>query len=342
VTPLGGHIERTYQEWQNSIFASSDTTCAFNGTCHMASSTTKIPIAKGGPSRIFHAHTFPAVDIAFDPNFPPPSAQIGAVEDALKNVLQGALCVNAQGAVRVILDNAGTAHFWPTGSAQDRRAWVEVVAYKNGVPFYSSGSVAPGQAVGSDPNDHDLWLLRDQMFDTNGQPVSMFWQAACAGGNELQVGVSTSASNTSNYTHRTRLYPNDINGVLPQMPDKVIAKVHLQPIGLDVLADLVDSGDLDRSVKAQMPTLTVTLPTGDPADGGAGDDGGDGGEPDTTGALVWTPETATSMVPDFTQNQLVPMSCVRTEAFLLVPTQIAGDPPKSCPAMASAPADGGH
>ncbi|HEX4446643.1 MAG TPA: multiheme c-type cytochrome [Polyangiaceae bacterium] len=327
VSPAGGHIERTFHEWSASIFATSVTTCAFNGNCHMAASTSQIPIASGGPPRIFHAHDFPAVDIAFDPAFPQtPADQQTKVEASLANVLTGALCVNARGGVRVILDNNGAAHSWPSGAAQDRRAWVEVVASSGGTPFYRSGSVAPGTPVGSDPNDKDLWLLRDQMFDSNGAPVDMFWQAACAGGNELTAIANDDSTNQANYTHRTRLYPNTPNpgdSVLAQMPDQVTATVHLQPIGLDVLADLADSG-LDPSVAAQMPTLTVALPNESDAGGGGT-------------SLVWTPQTAVPGFMDQTQGQSTAMSCVTTPGFNVVaaaPT--AADPPAKCPAQPAA------
>ena len=34
------------------------------------------------------------------------------------------------------------------------------------------------------------------------------------------------------------------------------ARLRMRPIGMDVLQDLVDSGDLDPAIVAQMPTLT--------------------------------------------------------------------------------------
>jgi hypothetical protein len=331
VSPAGGHIERTFHEWSNSIFATSVTTCAFNGNCHMAASTSKIPIATGGPPRIFHAHDFPAVDIISDPTFLQTPAQTVAAETAkveasLANVLTGALCVNVRGGVRVILDDNGAAHSWPSGAAQDRRAWVEVEASKGGAPpFYSSGNVPAGTPVGSEPNDPDLWLLRDQMFDATGAPVDMFWQAACAGGNELTAIASSDPSNPANYTHRTRIYPSTPNpgdSVLPQMPDQVTVTVHLQPIGLDVLQDLETTG-LDPSVAAQMPTLTVALPND-------GDAGGGGS------SLVWTPQAATPGFMDLTQGQPTQMSCVMTPGFNVVASApLAANPPTKCPAQAA-------
>jgi hypothetical protein len=333
VAPAGGHIERTYHEWLNSIFA-GNVTCGSNGNCHMAAATTTLQIAAGGPgNRTYHGHDFRAVDVAFNPGFPQaPEDQEAAITKALSQVLQGALCVNIRGGVRVFLDDATAAHSWPSGASQDRRAWVEVAASVGGAPpFYASGTVPAGTPVGAEANDPDLWVLRDQMFGTDGAPAHMFWQAACAAGNELTTAQDASQLNQNNFTHRYRLYPNKPSpddSVLPQMPDKVTLTVHLQPIGLDVLQDLVDSHDLDQSVLAQMPTFDVALPT-DPADGI-----GDG----TT--LVWTPGKATGGYMDLTQDQPTPMTCVSTAVFNLgATTYRAADPPATCPINTG---DAGH
>ena len=328
ITTTGGaHIERTFQEWTTSVFGDmggSHTSCAANGNCHMTSDpSTPVSIAKGGPAtRTFHGHDFSAVDIAFDPSFPSPAAQQATIEANLSTVLQGAVCVNSRAGVRVFLDGAGPGHNWPSGAAQDRRAWVEVVAEKNGQPFYSSGSIPAGTPVGTDPTDMDLWVLRDQMFDSSNTKVDMFWQAACAAGNELhQIASMTPPPST----HQVRLYPNTRNpgdSVLTQMPDKVTVTVHMQPIGLDVLDDLVKSGDLDAAVAAQVTTLNVALPN--QPDGGA-----------TVNQLVWTPQAATAGFPDLTQGAGgggVQMSCVSTLIFNITGgTVLATDPPAGCP-----------
>jgi hypothetical protein len=317
LSPKGAHIERTFQEWQGSIF-SAGTTCTANGNCHMPSTSTMVPIALNGPARTFHPHDFPAVDIAFDPNFPAPADPQAKIESVLSTALQGALCVNALGGVRVFLDAAGVAHYWPSGASQDRRAWAEVDAFNGSGPaFYQSGTIAPGTPGA--PNDPDLWVLRDQMFDANDQPVDMFWQAACAAGNELQVISSTDPMNMANYTHRERLYPltaNPGDSKLSQMPDRVTLTMHLQAVGLDVLNDLVQSGDLDPSIPGQMPTLTVALPN-PTADGGVAT------------SLEWTAATAKGGYVDVPTG--APMSCVTTLNFNVAPTQFASNPPSSCP-----------
>jgi hypothetical protein len=325
--PGGGRIERTFEEWGVSVFNTS-ATCAVNGNCHMKSNTTLVPIAKGGKPRLFRAHDFPAVDITFDPapahsGFATRAEQQATVESSLADALQGALCVNSRGGVRVFLDGSGPGHNFPSGAAQDRRTWVEVVAEKDGAPIYSSGSVPAGTPVGSDPTDKDLWVLRDQMFDPNDAKVDMFWQASCAAGNELHQLSAPLPDMPPPSTHQVRLYPNTRNpgdSVLP-MPDKVTLTVHMQPIGLDVLNDLVMSKDLDPAIAAQAVTLTVGFPS--PTDHNAK-------------TLIWTAAAAAANggLPDPTQGfgaGGVQMSCVSTQQFNVTGGTIpARDPPTTC------------
>lgn len=262
VTPAGAAIERTYAEWQTSTFASTvgGETCA---QCHMDQSTSKVPIAQapGVSPRYYHAHDFPSVDVALDPSFPNTAAEKQTVLSFLQITLQTALCVTQGGGVRVIVDNVSAGHFFPSGASQDRRAFAEVVAYQGGQPFYQSGVVPDATPVVSIPDDPDLWLLRDCMFagaDGGGGQVDMFWQAASTQGNELPMPVTTDPTDPRYYqTHVYQRYPRGLNAVLPKVPDQVTLRIRLQPIGLDVLDDLVQSGDLDPSVAAAMPTFDV-------------------------------------------------------------------------------------
>lgn len=105
------------------------------------------------------------------------------------------------------------------------------------------------------PDDPDLWLLRDCMFDATGTQVSMFWQAVTTEGNELPVPVTTSPIDPRYYlTHIYQTFPRDPTAVLPQMPDQVTLRIRIQPIGLDVLGDMVSTGYLDAGIVPSMPT----------------------------------------------------------------------------------------
>jgi hypothetical protein len=220
------------------------------------------------------------------------------------------VCVTALGGVRVVLDAVSVGHQWPSGATQDRRAWVEVRASRNGVPIYQSGVVPEGGTPTEVANDPDMWLLRDCMFGPDGGQVDMFWQAASIQGNELPALVSVNGLVNGTYSHRTQLFPRNAadGSALPPgtpiivdggavEPDDVQVRVWIQPVGLDVLSDLIDSGDLDAGVLAAMPVFQVSL-TG----------------PDTAGLLEWTPATATSEGPDPYDN--TPLTCVSTLASI--------------------------
>jgi hypothetical protein len=257
VTGHGASIERTFQEWQNTVFDQAGSIGATCGTCHMKEKK-NVPIAQAPNvlTRDYHAHNFPAVDLALTP-FAQQDTQKSAVEDFLDSTLQSALCVSQSGPpqIRVILDNVAAGHSWPSGATQDRRAWIEVVAYAGTNVVYQSGQVPDGTSVLAKP-DPDFWLLRDCMFDETGKEVSMFWQAASVDSNELLAPVTTVATDPRyTPTHVIRAFP--LSGNLPQAPDRVTLRVRMQPIGLDVLDDLVGSGDLDKKYRDAMTTFDL-------------------------------------------------------------------------------------
>ena len=131
--------------------------------------------------------------------------------------------------------------------------------------------------------DPDLWLLRDCLFDEAGSPVRMFWQAASFEANPLPALTTFDVADPTFYqTHKTRVFP--VSGAPIATPDRITMRVRLRPMGLDVLDDLIASGDLDPAIRSAVPTLGV-------------------------GALVeWTKATATSTYLDRSTGSLV--SCV--------------------------------
>jgi hypothetical protein len=259
VSPHAAPIERTFLEWQGSAFAqSSGATC---GQCHMSQSTTDRAVATvpGAPLRRTHSHTFAAVDVALTP-FPDMQRQHDEIQSFLDSTLQTALCVEPLGGtslIHVILDNVAAGHAFPSGAAQDRRAWTEVIAYDSaGNVLYSSGVVPDGNTpvLASDP---DLWLLRDCMLDASKtSEVHMFWEAYAVEGNELPAQATFDSSDPAFYqTHKLRTFPAGAS--LPVVPDHVTLRVRLQPVGLEVVDDLIRSGDLDARFRSALPTFTV-------------------------------------------------------------------------------------
>ncbi len=319
-SPAGGKIERTFAEWSASAFAGpKGSTCTFTA-CHIRSVPGMIPIATGGPARPFHAHDFPAVDVplvgslAGDGGEQGGAAEANAglieggtlptatgVQDALNNALQGALCVTLRGnGIRVILDTTNVGHKWPSGAAQDRRAWAEVIAYgADGGLIYSSGVVPDGTPVTS-IQDPDLWLLRDCMFDAQSRPVVNFWEAASVSGFELPALQTMSLLNPTSFTnHVVQSFPHSGQGILMAKPARVTLRMRIQPVGLDVLQDLVQSGDLDPSVVARMPTFDVSLqgPLAPP------------------GGLEWTPASNDAQFMDNTDFDQGLATCATSPGF---------------------------
>ena len=81
---------------------------------------------------------------------------------------------------RVRIDSRGTGHMWPSGAAQDRRAWLEVIAYdaSNNVVFQTRRTCPTDK----DPEEiADPNLVRDagtRTFKDDGTPAHFFWEVA--------------------------------------------------------------------------------------------------------------------------------------------------------------------
>ena len=271
----GAAIERTLSEWKGSAFALiSGTTCS---QCHMPQSVELKPVAQveGLPLRRTHGHTFPGVDLALTP-FPDTQRQRDQVQTLLDTTLQTAICVQHfgnQAQVSLIMDNVAAGHDFPSGAEQDRRAFVELIAYdaSNNVLF-QSGVVPDGQAsaASTDPN---MWMARDCMFDDTGHEVHMFWEAASFETNALPPLITFDVSSPDFYKgHRYKFYPAD--GSTIPLPTRITARVRLEAVGYDVLDNLIASADLDPAVRNAFTVLQVG------------------------GALEWTAATATRTYPD--------------------------------------------
>jgi hypothetical protein len=293
VNQHGAHIERTYAEWQGSAYSQADagTTC---GQCHMDQSDNLEPaaVAPGVYARRTHDHRFPAVDVPLGDD----GALDSRVQSFLDTTLQSAVCVRGAGAVtdiHVILDNVSAGHAFPSGSAQDRRLWVEVSAYAGGKLVYQSGHVPDGTSVTA-LADPDVWSVRDCLLDANGNQVHMFWEGSSYESNLLPAPATFDPSDPRSYqTHVEQKYPRG-ESYLSAYPDRVSVKVMLEPFGLDVLDDLVQSGDLADNDSFTLAELESHL------------------APRQIGAeLDWSPDTA---APTFVADGL-PMSCITSTAL---------------------------
>lgn len=281
VTDAGVHLERTYAEWLDTFFADTDPLsggpalyglrCA---SCHMGPPTTG-PIADAPgvrADRDVHPHTMVGVDVALtdfpDADLAPElrSEQLEAIALQRKSALCATICVNPDGEggsnVDVWLHNEFSAHAWPSGATQDRRAWLELRAFSADAEVFQTGVLPEGTPLAT-LDDPQLWQFRDFMFGEQGQEVHMFWEARSVESHQLPASEVLSPMGDAS-TWRARRFQ-----VADATVDRVTTRVRLRPMGLDVLDSLVDSGDLDPAIREAMPLFDVA-PT----------------------VLEWTPETA--------------------------------------------------
>lgn len=259
VTPAGVHLERTFAEWQDSVFSAP--TLAEGGLscnrCHMSNYpgvAADDPDVRVG-TRDVHEHLWPSVDVALTP-FPDRELQRQAVQCLLApSVKVFSLSVIPPEAV-VLLEGQG-GHHVPSGASQDRRMWVELLAYDDRDELvFRSGDIADDEIEEKpfdDPaHDPHLWMFRDRIFDADGKETHMFWQAA------------KSAAHPDGYASdtlgplRKGMQPHTVEKRYPVgQPARVTLRVRLRPMGLDVLDDLIASGHLDPAIRDAMPTHTL-------------------------------------------------------------------------------------
>jgi hypothetical protein len=301
------HVERTFAEWSATQLSETagGQSCA---QCHMVASSGAVSTTTPDKIRRVHDHLFPAVDLPVGA-FPaadatngltPQNAALQAASTAfLATAVQETLCLNpVTHKLQLTLDNTGASgHSWPSGATPDRRAWVELTAYKAGAVIYASGNsdaagTFPSALPLEDSPDPDLWLIRDCLYDAAGNELKMFWQAVTLGTSNQLPGLLIQNVNdpTTYQTHFTLDYPG--TGALPDTPDHVTVNVHLKAIGDDVLADLVASGDLDPSIPPQVASYTLG--------GGA--------------VLDWTPTAPNAFQANDAVTGAV-MTCVATGAY---------------------------
>jgi hypothetical protein len=151
-------------------------------------------------------------------------------------------------------------HRQPSGAAQDRRMWIEVVAYDaNEHVVFESGQIADGQPVEeapSDPHyDPQLALFRDWIYGADGEPTHDFWAVAASSAHRdgyesltLPYTISPSIPHTISARYTIARYREIA---------RMTVRLRMRAIGNDVLTDLVQSKDLDASMIDRVPTFTL-------------------------------------------------------------------------------------
>ncbi len=258
VTPKGVHLERTYLEWKMSLFAhdvpGERQTC---GDCHMKGRTDTAADAPGVPLRRVHDHRMAGVDTALTP-FPETEDQRRQVQRELNTAVVSEICVRQDGDAVVMaakLENMGAGHSWPSGATHDRRAWVEVIAYDdNDQVIFSSGVVSEGEPLTA-LEDPQLWRLGDRGFDDQGEKAHLFWEIASYESLLLPPPNHLHDAGPTPPVHAHLLH--DYRFSAAQLPARVSFRLRLRAVGLDVLDDLIGSGDLAREVRDKIPTFDL-------------------------------------------------------------------------------------
>lgn len=261
VTPHGVQLERTFLEYKESLFAKPGPGFETCSGCHMPGRPGRAAegVDVNSKPRTVHEHLWPGVDVALS-DFPDREAQRLAVECALglnSRIYSMSLSPLGQLSIKV---ETSAGHNQPSGTAQDRRLWLEVMAFdKADTVLFESGTIEDGEleekAPGEPGYDPHLVLYRDWMYDQNGQLAHMFWEAAPSA--DYPRGYATQLLPAalelgSAHTLEARYQLLDALRV-----ERIQVRMRMRPIGLDVLRELVKSGDLDQAVLAEMPTFTL-------------------------------------------------------------------------------------
>ena len=259
VTPAGVHLERTYTEWQASVFNNDDPLAHLScSKCHMIGDVDGLVAdVPGAPLRQPKDHSFPGVDVALDP-WPETEAQLEGIARDLFYAVKPRLCADPPGplAFTYVLDNVFAGHMLPSGASADRRAWVELIAYDiDDQVVFQSGVVAEGQPVAElrAQGDDQLWEIRDRGLDENGQEAHMFWDIRQVESDLLLPAVTNDPSDPAFIHSVERTYTM----ALPTPPARVTARMRIRPMGLDILDDLIASGHLDPIYRDRIPTFDL-------------------------------------------------------------------------------------
>ncbi len=257
------HLERTFSEFKDSIF-SDELVGQSCSKCHMTGTPDVVADVDGVPLRLRHSHRFPGVDVALI-DWPGKEEQLALIASELEHSVQTKLCFNpATNALDVSLTNIGAGHMFPSGSSQDRRVWVQLTATKEGQVVLQSGNIADGESTDKS-EDPLLWLLHDSGFNMADEPEHMFWNITRIESDLLPPGVTFDPTDPAYDHSKTRSYPMGESG----RPDRVEMIVKLRTIDLELIDELIASGDLDSKYRDRIPTHRLE-----------------------GSALVWTPEAA--------------------------------------------------
>ncbi|HEX5657261.1 MAG TPA: multiheme c-type cytochrome [Polyangiales bacterium] len=277
VNDKGAHIEQTFAEYEATYFSIAKSGNNGGDTCqgcHMPALGAKTEVAQVPslklPKRDRHEHRWPAVDVALT-DFPDSELHRHETECALSE--DGAyifeLLHDGAGGFDIAIETTA-GHAQPSGVSQDRRFWLEAIAYDaNDNVLWQSGVIDDGEREEYpllDPkHDSQLCIFRNVFENERGDEVHMFWEAAKLRENDsrlLPIAVDPLANHVARCSYKT---PGRV------VPARLSIRLRMRPISVTVLQDLVASGDLDPLLIPKMPTFTLHSTAVDwkPSDGDA-------------------------------------------------------------------------
>lgn len=274
-TDSGVHLERTYAEYQETIFAKQPgfQSCA---SCHMPSLRQGLIATETGRdgqtlrTRSLHSHLWPGVDVAVS-DWHDREAYEAAVQCALDGsirVVDATMDDMPDRGLRYFIETTNSGHNMPSGASQDRRLWVEVKMFgpDSDEPLCTSGAVPDDVAVAGfqepeflcDTTPEGMSLYRDRVFDENGEETHMFWRAAPSDAAESGV-ISNLLPAAKERISDTMIAPHWDEIFLRPFPGatKITVRMRMRPIDHDVIEELVQEGVLDESAHDEVRTFTI-------------------------------------------------------------------------------------
>jgi hypothetical protein len=243
------HVE-TLPSWEASFYSGDGPGALSCGRCHMNGRDEVAAQVADAPVRRRHDHAVPAVDLAVS-DWPERAAQRAEVTRLLDGTVAASLCVDAAPElveVSIDLENLAAGHAWPGGALQSRRAWAEVVAWSGDEVAFASGDVGADEALWS-RDDPQLFWLGVKATGDDGAVATMPWQAASLE-ERLLPAPTTLDVDDIDYVDPHVKHAYTFVSALPV--DRVTLRLRLRQVGLDIVDDLIASGDLAPAVKGEL------------------------------------------------------------------------------------------
>lgn len=254
----GFHLEKTYKEWQASIFSRRNKYIGQSCIqCHMQGSDGIAAQVEGAPQRRIHKHSFAGIDLAMI-SFPQKVEQKTEVQSLLDSSLVSFLCVptitsslgKSHARIDIAIENLTAGHAFPSGVAHDRRVWVEIEAFQKGQKVFESKR-DPTRSV-KDHSENELLWFGEKAFTKNNQEALMFFEVNRVESKLLPVAEGLPGE--VNYRDR-HIYKNyDVNA---EFVDRVELRVYMESMPFEVLQSLSDSGDLDLNKLEPIPKFEI-------------------------------------------------------------------------------------